>query len=182
MRCFIGVKLSEEVQAELRRVVGVLSRELGEVGGVKWVSEMHLTLKFLGDVSEGKLEKVREVLRNVKVGVKGIDCKLKGLGIFSPKFIRVVWAGLESEGVLELQKDVDRALEKFFEKDKKFVPHVTLGRVKFVNDKKKFIDVVESVSVEVKPVEFCVKGFELMRSVLGKDGAEHSVVEKFGGK
>jgi 2'-5' RNA ligase len=123
MRLFIAV----ELPAEARQKIAELTAELKQAGAaVKWVAEenLHLTLKFIGEVAEGK---VVELLAGVEAKVGGTGSfliKLEGLGTFPEgKHPRVVWVGI-SRGSERLE-ELARALD-----EKEFVAHATIGRIK----------------------------------------------------
>jgi len=137
MRVFVALPVSENVRRQLTAV----QEKVAGIGAVKLVEpeNIHLTLKFLGEVGEGKLGEIRAGLRGAS------ECRpfvftLGGVGVFpKPSYVRVVWAGV-CEGkkeVTELHGRVDRLLEPLgFLPDKKFHPHATLARVKHLGEKK----------------------------------------------
>lgn len=88
----------------------------------------HVTLKFLGDVPPDKIDKISEALRLVRTDP--FDVKVRGVGTFPGRSIRVVWLGLDGN-FSTIFRRVEDALSPFgFEREsRKFSPHVTLGRV-----------------------------------------------------
>jgi 2'-5' RNA ligase len=135
-RLFIGtlteVKGIEEVksQIELLKIVG------------KWVEKenLHFTYRFLGDVEEEKIPQISTMLRGKLKGVKAPKISYKGLGVFpSLKSPRVLWIGIESDSIDEVKRRVDQALLPFgFPMEEKFVPHLTLLRIKKMRHTTKF--------------------------------------------
>jgi RNA 2',3'-cyclic 3'-phosphodiesterase len=125
IRCFVAVELPESMRDEIRRIEDGL-----RMPGLRLVRPdlCHVTLKFLGDVPSGEIEKISEALRLVKVDP--FDVKVGGMGAFPGKSIRVVWLGLEGD-FADLFRLVEDSLIPFgFEPERrKFSPHVTLGRV-----------------------------------------------------
>lgn len=123
MRIFVAVELPDEI----KKKIGELIDRLKEAGAaVKWVEEenLHLTLKFIGEVAERQLA---ELIGRVeeKIGGSGsFSIKLENLGTFPEgKHPRVVWVGV-SDGSERLN-DLARSLD-----EKEFVSHVTIGRIK----------------------------------------------------
>jgi 2'-5' RNA ligase len=175
MRIFIGVDLSKEVKDYLFE----LQKELRELPGkIKWTPkyQLHLTMKFLGEVSEDKLKDIKEKLKNIKL--KKFKVKLSSIGVFPTKdYIRIIWVGLSpEEKILDLYKKIDSELMEF--KDSfEFKAHLTFGRVKFVKDKKRFMEIINKI--EIKPLEFEIQQFELVESVLNKDGPQYTVLESY---
>lgn len=134
MRLFVAVHVPEEWKEEALRVASELS-----AGGadVKWVPprNMHLTIKFLGEVEEGLLAPIKDALSVAAEGAAPFDAGLAGVGLFPPKGApRVVWLGVSpgESGLTALARSVSGALEPLgFEPERRpFVPHLTIGRVR----------------------------------------------------
>lgn len=135
-------------------------------------------MKFLGEVQPDKVEPIKEDLKKIKF--KEFSVYLDSVGVFpSESYIRVIWIGLEpEEPVLELQKCVDEDLKKIFKKEKNFKPHLTLARVKYIDDKKSFIEKLKKIKIENK--KFDVKNFKLIKSTLTPEGPAYEDLEIFG--
>jgi RNA 2',3'-cyclic 3'-phosphodiesterase len=173
MRIFIAIKLPKEIKGHLREI----QKQCKGINA-SFVKDFHLTLKFLGEVDEKTLEKVKEKLREIKF--KSFKFKLSSVGCFpSEKYIRVLWVGIEPEDkVTELQKKIEESLGDFkFKKDFKFKPHLTLARVRFIEDKEAFVEKFKKI--DVKSLDFEVDSFSLMKSTLTKQGAVYEELEKF---
>ncbi|RKZ22150.1 RNA 2',3'-cyclic phosphodiesterase [bacterium] len=132
MRLFIAIDLPFEAKKE---IVGV--RELiKNKGGIKWVEmeNIHLTLKFLGEVEEDKVSAIEKRLKAVAKDTEPFIISLRDVGGFpTERESRVIWVGVEQgrEMVYELNRKIERAMEKLgFERDSRFHPHITIGRVK----------------------------------------------------
>jgi RNA 2',3'-cyclic 3'-phosphodiesterase len=104
---------------------------------VKWVGPLniHLTLKFLGNVGEDSISKIVEVMGQASCYVAPFHLEIKGIGAFpNLSRVRIVWVGLAGElSVLaDLQKKLDSGLEGlgFVAENRPFVPHLTLGRMR----------------------------------------------------
>ena len=169
MRVFIAIEMPEEVREELVRIQDKFSG----LGKINFVKTFHLTLKFLGEISDDKVEGVKKRLKEVKF--ESFNVKLGGLGVFPHEnYVRVMWVGLESERIIGLQRKIDDCLEGLFEREKRFSAHVTVGRVKFVNDKEGLKGMLKE---EVKKIEFSVKGVKLIKSELTPEGPIYSDLE-----
>ncbi len=131
LRTFIAVELPERLVPEIEKIESVLN-----IPGIKLVEpkQVHITLKFLGDIPEDNVETIASALS--QVNCKPFEARIKGVGVF-PKlaYIKVIWLG--AEGNFEtLHDEVERVLIPFkFEKDHQFSPHATLARVKQLRDK-----------------------------------------------
>lgn len=176
MRCFIGIELPLKIKDVLYSVQKSVGREHAKIN---WVAKknLHQTLKFLGEVDETDADIVRKVLREIKY--KKFVVSLDKIGWFpSDQRINVLWVSLKPEKeVLELHGDVELKLGTLFEKDGRFAVHVTLGRVKFVKDKKRFLDLLKNVKIPWE--SFTIKDFSLVKSELSKDGPKYTVLERY---
>jgi len=132
MRVFVAIEISDEVRAELARTQQTLAVASAKV---KWVApeNIHLTLKFLGDIDEETAGPVRAAMA-AAAGGGPFAFEVAGLGTFPPRGKpRVVWAGVTegAQAATRLQAKLEAALRPLgFRAEKRFVPHLTLGRVK----------------------------------------------------
>jgi RNA 2',3'-cyclic 3'-phosphodiesterase len=134
IRAFIAIDLSPELHECLRKVSMQLKPRLADAP-VRWVpiENIHLTLKFLGDVSEKNLEILKKIMSKVISGTRPFVISVGGLGAF-PKIQnpRVIWIGLEGPPELfSLQKslELETARLGYSREERSFSPHLTLGRV-----------------------------------------------------
>ncbi len=166
MRTFIAINLPDRIKDKISE----MTKEFPEKG-VKKVEKqnLHLTLKFLGDVDEKKLEEIKQILKTIDYSK--FEISLKNIGFFPNKdFIKVVWLGIEKgrNEVIGLQKQIDQKLEKCgFISEKNYEPHLTIARVKFLKDKKEFLDKLKKIKFEDN---FSVSGSGLMESNLSSLG------------
>ena len=176
MRCFIGIQLPSYIKDALYGLQGMISNEYAKV---KWVSKknLHLTLKFLGQVDEKTLKLTREALRNVNL--KKFMVELRRIGWFpSSEKIRVIWVDLNpKKEILEAHGDIELRLGNLFTKDDRFEVHLTIGRVKLIKNKEKFLDILKNI--EVKMDSFLIDEFCLYKSELTKDGPIYTILEKY---
>lgn len=134
VRLFVAVLLPRSLQ----RCLALAQGELHECGArVKWVEEvnLHLTLKFLGEVPVARQEQIVQALGLAVEKVPAFTLAWRGLGAFpTPRKPRVVWAGLERESpeLVRLQRRVERRLAQlgFPEETRPYQGHVTLGRLR----------------------------------------------------
>ncbi len=169
-RCFIAIDIPEKVKNEIARI----QQRLPEFKGKQTESKnLHLTLKFLGEISEEKIEAVKTKLR--EVNFLKFNAELDSLGVFSPKFVKIVWLCLKN--CKELQKEIDEKLADLFPKENRFMSHLTIARVKNLKDKKDFLAKIEEM--EIPHISFEVKGFKLKKSVLKKSGPDYETLEEF---
>ncbi len=92
---------------------------------------LHLTLKFLGDVEEREVESIVKAMESCRR--ESFSVRLKGIGFFpNENYVRVLWIGIEDpDPLVSLMKCLDTHLSRMgFEKEKKYIPHLTIARVK----------------------------------------------------
>jgi len=125
IRLFVGLELPEDIRLSLASLSG-------GVPGASWVSSdsMHLTLRFIGEVSEGDADDVHDALMRVRA--PSFDLALTGVGHFATgDELRVLWAGVaRSTELQQLQRNVESALVRmgFPPEERRWRPHVTLAR------------------------------------------------------
>lgn len=170
MRCFISINVPEKIKNEIIKI----QNSLPEFYGKKTESEnLHLTLKFLGEINEEKIEKIRQNLKEIKF--KKFESEIKGIGVFSEKFIRIIWLHLTNCN--KLQKIIDENLKDLFKPEDRFMGHLTIARVKSIKDKKKFPN--ELKKTEMPKIKFVVDKFYLMKSELTAEGPEYKIIEEY---
>lgn len=138
IRTFIALEISAEVKTALARDLVILK---GQAPLVKWsrLENLHLTLRFLGDVKEDDLQELFDVLEEWIAPCRAFALEMKGIGVFPNwRHPRVVWAGCGegSDDAVQLADVVKGAcFELGYEREKRpFQPHLTLGRVKLPAD------------------------------------------------
>jgi 2'-5' RNA ligase len=181
MRLFIALNPSAEERARL----AAASSDLREAGfPVRWLpaDNVHLTLKFLGEVPE---EGARAVSAAVDGGIGGIDpfdMQVGGFGAFpSARRPSVVWAGIApSEALSELQGKVEKALEAlgFPREDRPFKPHLTIGRSQKRARPSEFRGLEEALAGIRYEDSFRVGSVEVMWSRLMPSGAIYEVIHR----
>ncbi len=161
--------LSCEIPKAISDYINELSKQLPEAKLVV-PHNIDLTIKFLGEVPDAKLDEIKQKLSEIKF--KPFKAMLNGTGVFTEDFIRVAWVGLTpSEKFEELHVIADNALKGLFPEEKRFQAHLTIARVKYVEDKQKFLGVLKLIKVE--PLTFEVNKMILFKSQLSPTGATH---------
>jgi len=157
MRTFISIDIPEEIRKEILKI----QKQLPEFSGkITEKENLHLTLKFLGEISGGQAEKIKEELEKIKF--KRFEAEISEIGVFDENFIRIVWLKIENCG--NIQKEIDDRLSFLFPKEERFMSHLTIARVKNIKDRKKFISGLGKIKTERK--KFIVSEFYLKKSIL----------------
>ncbi|PKP54293.1 MAG: RNA 2',3'-cyclic phosphodiesterase [Candidatus Altiarchaeales archaeon HGW-Altiarchaeales-3] len=186
MRTFLSIPIPDE----LKNKIAEFQNKIKPLGKIKLVEKenIHLTLKFLGDVRENKIPGIIENLKIISENKdnKKFKIKLCGAGAFpNMNYIKILWIGVSesygSDEVLSLHEQVDEQLTLLkFKKDNKFHPHATIARIKFLNtkDKKELKDMLcENLKTDFG--DFEVPGFELMKSELTTRGSIYFSLKQF---
>ncbi len=134
IRTFIAIDLPVPVRAALEGFSKELRRADAPVSWAR-IESIHLTLKFLGNISEEQVEPVRAELDRIAATTSPFRIQPAGCGAFPTlKTMRVVWVGLRGDlaPLARLQKEVEEAMAclGFKPEDRPFRPHLTVGRVK----------------------------------------------------
>lgn len=177
IRSFIAIDLP----ASVLEVISKTQERLRKVGlGIRWARPegIHLTLKFLGDIEKGDVEKIREAMGRAVEGASSFSLRGEGLGVF-PDFDRprVVWVGLSGDvhRLQALQRSLDVQLQELgFPGEKRpFKGHLTLGRAKGRlngTQLRRALQRFEDFATEV----FMAQALTLFQSDLRPDGAVYT--------
>ena len=172
MRLFIGVDLSQE----LKEKASLLLKEIEKADAdIKFTSpeNLHFNLKFIGDTEEKRIDEIKKALNDVSSKTKAFKITIDKIGVFpSWDYIKIIWIGMKegSEDMKRLAELTDSSLHEIgFEKDgRKFVPHLTLGRVKSKRNKEKLASLLKILKSDIGSME--VSEIILYESVLGAEG------------
>lgn len=182
MRTFIAINLNPEIKKALIQLIKEL--DTGN-RNIKWIAEqgMHLTLKFLGEIDRGKVTQIENVLERILEKHRPFSLRFKGTGSFPPgkKAARVLWVGIEEEESLKrLQSELEAELEKigFPREQRRFHPHLTLGRVKFQSGLGQTLSLLEKYRDQAFG-EMKVEKITFFQSILKPTGAEYSILSEF---
>jgi len=182
MRAFIAIDLDPGIKARLDSFIGrttPLSR------GVKWVTldSMHLTLKFLGEISEDQASRLKEGLGTLAARSKPIIMTCRGLGSFPPGSPnpRVLWAGVHAGPDLALLAEAIESLgeEMGFPREvRPFHPHLTLGRVKSPDGLRAVLEEFDRAREEAFG-EMSAGRLTFFQSRLSPSGAKYNILGEF---
>ncbi|TFH34386.1 MAG: RNA 2',3'-cyclic phosphodiesterase [Anaerolineales bacterium] len=182
LRAFIAIQLPTSIQDSLERYLDQLQSALSPTP-IGWIpaKNIHLTLKFLGDIPPDLVEPILAILKQAAGQSTDFELGIRGLGCFpQPRRPRILWLGVEPTGsqLMKLQHEMDAALESlnFKPEGRRFHPHLTLGRVK----KSARLDQIETLSRRLTLVEqpdfgtFKAQSIHLIRSELRSQGAVYT--------
>jgi|Deesub1362A_J573_1020465.scaffolds.fasta_scaffold00034_8 2'-5' RNA ligase len=178
LRCFISVELPPDLRSSLYRATSALRESCSRA---RWVppENLHITLKFLGNVKARAIPGLVALLKEHLAPFAALEVELQGAGAFpSPQRPRVVWLGVREPRALQaLQQAVEAAAQQagFSPEERPFVPHLTLGRLK---EPRACPSLSQSLSTlkEAPFGKIRVDRVCLMQSRLSPQGAQYSVV------
>jgi 2'-5' RNA ligase len=174
MRLFAAVPLPEPARAGVARLLDRLRRQDLPV---RWVRDenLHLTLKFFGEVIPDRVGGIEEAIRNANEGSVPLAMRFDELGAFpNARRPRVLWVGLDAPPALELLQDrLERQCEAigFAPEGAPFRPHITLGRVR-QGQRCPLRSVVEA-GVPMEQISFLASDLVLYESVPGEGGQRY---------
>lgn len=186
MRVFVAFDLSIRTVENLVLLQEDLQKPVAQLGAkARWTdaANIHLTLKFIGEVERSLVFRVREVLGEVARRHPLFDTETVGTGCFpNYRTPRIIWAGsgAGAEVIGRLQADVEGQLGELGipKEDRPFFPHVTIGRVQ---TRKNRVD-LEPVLTPYRDTAFGssqVKDIALYESQLNPSGVVYRVIERF---
>ena len=182
IRCFIAIEIPKTIQNQLAQIQGTLRNQIEKASWVK-PGNIHLTLKFLGDIDPDDLESIGKAIERVTSHHRSFSLRVGGLGAF-PNFARprVLWAGIKVGGnrVSVLARDINAALSDcgFPLDTKKFNPHLTLARLKERIDLRPYTNQYRQYD-RMDGAEMSVTTISLIQSQLHPTGAIYSTLQSY---
>jgi RNA 2',3'-cyclic 3'-phosphodiesterase len=180
VRLFVALEIPSAVQENLTALLASLRAITKEP---RWVrpENLHVTLKFLGEVAEGSVKSVRDALRRIHSDGE-VALEFRGLGFFpNSQHPRVFWAGMKGSSNLKtLAAEIDTAMEKqgIPRELREFSPHLTLARF----ERGRLLEALRSAIAADAQREFGslrTNEFHLIQSRLKPSGAEYTTLERF---
>ncbi len=176
MRAFLGIPIPDDLKLKIVRI-----QKKFEEFDVKLVEKenLHFNLRFFGEIEDEKIKNVKNVLEKVATKFEPFDINISGIGAFPSKnYVRVVWLGVK-EGLQTFKtlEDIisDHLASLGFEKDSRFVPHLTLGRVRSGRNKNEIVTLMEKM-VDVEIGKMKINRITLFQSKLSTSGPRYDGV------
>ena len=180
-RLFVAISLPDDVKNQIERAQEELRRAVPG-RGVRWTTreQLHLTLRFLGNVDAQRVGALTEALREACAAFAPLQLRAEGIGFFpDARRPRVVWVGVQDgQGLLpRLQSAVQTATREFTteEPEDRFTGHVTLGRIKALPRPEEKALAAAGAGIAARLFgEWTAREVELVRSELSPTGARHT--------
>ncbi|MBN2209327.1 MAG: RNA 2',3'-cyclic phosphodiesterase [Candidatus Coatesbacteria bacterium] len=181
IRCFISIEIPQAIRKQIVQVPEALKSVKGKFS---WsgTNNLHITLKFLGDCSRGRLEAISRRLAGIAAHHAPFDLSFEEVGVFpghsSP---RIVWLGVKDgrDVLVKLASDVADSMEEigFKKEPRPFRPHITLARVKYLSSRDELRAAIERMpNANIERMR--ASHIFLMRSQLNPKGAIYTVIER----
>ena len=181
MRLFVAMNLPSEI---LDRMAAVQDRLRRVDADVSWVraGNIHVTLKFLGETDEKRLQRVRPALTEAARVGACFSMEVCGAGNFGGRLPRVIWVGVGdgAETLTQLARRIEVAVGRVgFPKERRgFTAHLSLGRVRSARNAEALLTALQEFHAEKFGI-FTATEFELMQSQLHPTGSVYTVLERF---
>ncbi len=173
MRVFLAIDIPKEIKEKIYNF-----QKNFKIKGIKLVERenLHITVKFLGEVNEKLLNNILDL----DLSIQPINIHLKNLSTFpNENYIRVIWIGAYGENLIDTFKYVDNKLYKLgFKKEKNYIPHLTIGRVKFIDNKKLLKDKIEKYK-NIDFGYFVADSIKLYKSTLTPTGPIYEIIKEW---
>ncbi|MCL2246376.1 MAG: RNA 2',3'-cyclic phosphodiesterase [Lentimicrobiaceae bacterium] len=175
----VDVELSDQFQTLTQQLHADLRND-----EIVWVKNelQHLTLRFLGETPEAKIESVLHALSTVAGTTEPFELKLDKLGVFGSKYAPdTLWFGFsEFSNFRNLFEMLEKELLQmgFHENYGNFVPHVSVGRIKKVDHKKRFWETIEQRQPQFSQM-IPVQQLKLIQSKLSNNGPHYKTIKNF---
>lgn len=181
MRCFLGIGLPPAPQEILE---DTLSRLRRTDAPVRWVrpENLHITLKFLGELGDEHVENLKARLDKIDTPV--LELALDGLGTFPPRGTpRVIWAGVRdlTGNLKRLAGELSRAAVRVGvpAEDRPYHAHITFGRMQGNTGRDALRSALEECSPQVQCPPFTAEYFTLYQSTLTADGSVYRRLQDY---
>jgi len=176
MRTFLGIPISDQLKPKILSIQKRFSNF-----DIKFVEpeNLHFNLKFFKEIGEQEVDKLKQILKDVSEKFEPFEIEIKGIGAFPSKnYIRVIWLGVK-EGyniITSLAENIQDSIELLgFFKEGKFIPHLTLGRVRSARNKNELIALVEELK-DKEIGKMSVDTIKLFKSKLSPSGPVYEEV------
>ncbi len=177
MRCFLAVDIPVEIKQSIERAA-VRARKLGVRATFVAPEQIHVTLAFFGEIGEKEVEEKKRILAAECASASAFKVKIRGIDFLPDvgKSPRVFYAVVFSPELIELQAKLAAALH--YDEGRSFHSHATIARFKQSVYRESLKQLVEEFERE-EFGEFTASEIVLKKSVLGADGATHTVIARF---
>ena len=171
IRAFLAIDLDDDLKPKINKIIREFKKTDARIKYVE-LTNLHLTLKFFGDIDTEGLSLLEDAISNVLSEFESFNVKINGCGAFpNSNRINVIWVGIDDDSIIRDMHDrLDKEFVRLgFDKDRKFSTHLTIGRMKSAKNKNKVKSTIEEFEdVEIGEME--VTQISLKKSTLTPAG------------
>lgn len=182
MRAFLAIEIEDFIKDNIDKTQNIIrNQECANINFVK-SQNIHLTLKFFGDIDQNQQKQISNIVKECVEEYEEYELKLVNIGAFRNIYNpRVIWIGIKDKNktTINIIKKLDEEFNKIgFKKEKDYVPHITIGRVKNISDKDKLTNIIKDMKKDyfgkMRVKQICLKS-----SKLTPNGPIYNTEEKF---
>ena len=172
MRAFLAIEIEPFIKDRISQTQETIND--CDSANIKFVEteNIHLTLKFFGEIEDDKVDEITDIVNKSIKNYEAYSIKIVNIGAFPNIYRpRVIWAGIKDKEktTIKLIEELDKKFNKIgFKKEKDYVPHITIGRVKQVTDKDKLSQTLKKLKKEyhgkMEVKRLCLKSSKLTPS------------------
>ena len=180
IRAFLAIDLDDDLKPKINKIIKEFKKIDTRIKYVE-LTNLHLTLKFFGDIDTNGLNLLEEKIASVVSEEDPFNIKIKSCGAFpNNNHIKVIWVGIEDDTILkDLHDKLDVEFNKLgFDLDKKFSTHLTIGRMKSAKNKSQVKSTIEELG-DVEIGEMRVDKISLKKSTLTPSGPIYEDIKVF---
>ncbi|MCX5693283.1 MAG: RNA 2',3'-cyclic phosphodiesterase [Candidatus Omnitrophica bacterium] len=183
IRAFIAVEIDHQTKQKISELISNLKKSDADA---KWITEgqIHLTLKFLGNIDEGSVHKISDALSGVSNNFNSFTINFSEIGAFpNLNHPAVIWLGVNkgAEFLKTLNEKIETALEKLRlkQENREFKPHLTLARIRSPNNIQNLVKLIEETDFNSWD-DLRISKLTLFQSTLNPKGAAYTIIiEKY---
>jgi RNA 2',3'-cyclic 3'-phosphodiesterase len=181
-RLFFAISLPDTI----KEIINTQEKELIKSGsGIKWVNQenLHITLKFLGEVPLAKIDSLKKIIDQNFNSQKTFKASLVNIGAFpSIDSPQIIWAGFNTENniLAQLVEKLETELSGLgFKKEvRKFQTHATIGRARSKQNMTSLIERIRTINEDHKRYDFQIDNLTLFESKLSPKGPKYSILHQ----
>ncbi|OED30870.1 RNA 2',3'-cyclic phosphodiesterase [Methanosphaera sp. WGK6] len=169
MRAFLAIELNDYLKTNINKTQQILQES--ESAQIKYVENenLHLTLKFFGDINERKQKQITNLINQTTPHYNPYTLKLAKIGTF-PNIThpKVIWTGAKdkNKNTINIIKELDDSFNKIgFKKERNIIPHITIGRVKEIKNITKLTETLNNIQYnyhgKMEVSKICLKSSQL---------------------
>jgi 2'-5' RNA ligase len=182
MRTFLAIEIEPYIKNKIEESQEII--EDSESSNIKFVEveNIHLTLKFFGEIDDTRIEQITDIVNQSIKDKETYTIKVVNIGAFPNIYNpRVIWTGIKDKNntTVKLIEELDKKFNKIgFKKEKNYVPHITIGRVKSISDKEKLTQTLKKLNKKYHG-KMEVKKIYLKSSKLTPNGPIYKNIKEF---